>query len=281
MSTQLTPRSTKKSTAADANEVPAKKTVAKDRQFVTALARGLQVLGCFTTARPELSGSEIARLTGLPQPTVWRLCYTMVKTGTLVPTAGERFRPGLSVLHLGHSAIAGMNLVELARPHMQELANEFRGACSMAVCHGLNMMVIERVESNNELLMSLRAGSVLSVAESSFGWAHLAGLRSQDRLQLLAQLDEQKETFWIQHRTECLESIQQYEKLGYILSAGVFHSAYNTLAAPIIAPDGNIPYVLNCGSSAATVSAKQLQKQVAPRFLELVQQLTSLLALQR
>lgn len=49
----------------------------EDRQFVASLAKGLEVLRCFTPARPELGTSEIARLTGMPQPTVWRLCYTL------------------------------------------------------------------------------------------------------------------------------------------------------------------------------------------------------------
>ena len=43
------------------------------RAQVTALARGLQILQCFTTSRKQLGSAEIARLTGLPQPTAWRL----------------------------------------------------------------------------------------------------------------------------------------------------------------------------------------------------------------
>ena len=53
----------------------------EDRQFVTALSRGLEVLRCFTAERVELGTTEIARLTSMPQPTVWRLCYTLSKLG--------------------------------------------------------------------------------------------------------------------------------------------------------------------------------------------------------
>ena len=36
-----------------------------DPQFVTALARGVEVLRCFTAKRPELGTTDIAQLTGL------------------------------------------------------------------------------------------------------------------------------------------------------------------------------------------------------------------------
>ena len=44
-----------------------------DRQFVTALARGLEILRCFSRKDRELGNGDIAARTGLPRPTVTRL----------------------------------------------------------------------------------------------------------------------------------------------------------------------------------------------------------------
>jgi len=60
---------------------------AKDRYFIVALSKGLQVLRCFNEDRRELSTAEIARLTGMPQPSVWRLCYTLLQEGFLVKSS--------------------------------------------------------------------------------------------------------------------------------------------------------------------------------------------------
>ena len=38
----------------------------KDRQFVTALARGLEILRCFQAGDPALGNQDIAERTGLP-----------------------------------------------------------------------------------------------------------------------------------------------------------------------------------------------------------------------
>ena len=49
----------------------------KDRQFVTALARGLEILRCFQAGDPALGNQDIAERTGLPKPTVSRLTHTL------------------------------------------------------------------------------------------------------------------------------------------------------------------------------------------------------------
>ena len=54
-----------------------------DRKFITALARGLEVLRAFTPTEGLLGNGEIAERTGLPKPTVSRLTYTLTKLGYL------------------------------------------------------------------------------------------------------------------------------------------------------------------------------------------------------
>ena len=53
----------------------------KDRQFVTALARGLELLRCFTPSESVLGNQELARKTGLPKPTITRMTHTLTRLG--------------------------------------------------------------------------------------------------------------------------------------------------------------------------------------------------------
>src|SRR5262245_41883184 len=55
----------------------------KDRQFVTALARGLEILRAFIPNDGPLGNGEIAQRTGLPKPTVARLTHTLTRLGYL------------------------------------------------------------------------------------------------------------------------------------------------------------------------------------------------------
>ena len=51
--------------------------------FITALARGLDVLRCFRSEPKTLGNQELARLTGLPKPTISRITFTLTELGYL------------------------------------------------------------------------------------------------------------------------------------------------------------------------------------------------------
>ena len=89
---------------------------ATDRQFVTAVGRGLAVLRCFDAQHVQLGTTEIAQMTRMPQPTVWRLCYTLQQLGYLVqsPDNPDELRIGMAVLGLGQSSLRSPEISEMA-----------------------------------------------------------------------------------------------------------------------------------------------------------------------
>ena len=96
----------------------------KDRQFVTSLARGLEVLRAFRPGDGVLGNLEIANRTGLPRPTVSRLTATLAKLGYLEYVARLRkYRIGPSVLALGYVFLSSLDVRRAANAAMQELAD--------------------------------------------------------------------------------------------------------------------------------------------------------------
>ena len=91
---------------------------AGDRHFVTALARGLQLLRCFRPGEEPLGNQQLAERCGLPKSTATRLTYTLTRLGYLhhhtqtghTGHAG-RYRPGRAALGMG----MGMGGSTLAR----------------------------------------------------------------------------------------------------------------------------------------------------------------------
>ncbi len=93
-----------------------------DRAFVTALARGLEVLRCFRPGEVGLSNSDIAQRTGLPRPTVTRLTHTLRRMDYLVQVeATGQYRLGAGVLQLGYGVLAGIGLAGRAAEVMRVL----------------------------------------------------------------------------------------------------------------------------------------------------------------
>lgn len=235
-----------------------------DRQFVTALARGLRILGCFHRAQPSLSVSEIAASLDLPQPTAWRLCQTMVSLGYLTMENGGRLRPVLAVLRLGYATLSELPLAELARPYLQELADEFGGAAGMAVRDGHDMRFVQRCESASQLVLNLRIGSRVPVATSAMGWAYLAGLPE-------TAWDEAAgaSVAWAAAKPAFRAALAEFQAEGFIINPGILHPGYTTAAVPVLGTDGRPSATLNCGAAASVLSAERLRNQVGPRLREL------------
>lgn len=245
--------------------------VKPDRQFVTALARGLEILRCFNANRTELGTMEIAAITGLPQPTVWRLCYTLIRCGYLAPSpAGGKLKIGVGVLGLGYAAVAMLDIGELARHEMHRLAHDFHVACSLAAPDGTDMLIVQRAhDANAMLVMNLHVGSRLPMAMSSAGWAFLAGAPAPVRADLLRKLAKRYGREWPAMRASIGAAIEACRRHGYALNSRVYHPDINAIAVPIVSDDGSRVYALNCGGPAATITVKKLEKEIAPRLIEL------------
>ena len=245
-----------------------------DRQFVTALARGLDILSCFDATGTGLGGTEIAGLLGLPQPTVWRLCNTMTKLGFLSVTDDDRLRPALPTLRLGYAVLSPLTVGELAQPHLQDLAMRVSGAAGLAVRDGPDMRFVERCVSENQLVMNLRVGSRVPVATSALGWAYLSGLDPDEREAVLEDVKPERK-LWRTVEPAFRRAMAEAAADGFVVNAGAFHPGYNTAAVPLAGPDDRPAYAMNCGASASILSTAALRTTVGPRLRDLARLLHS------
>lgn len=246
----------------------------KDRQYVTALARGLEVLRCFTRATPVLGTAEIARMTGLPQPTVWRLCYTLLQEGYLVQDdRSDKLRPGIPVLGLGYAAIAGMPVAELARADMQAIASRYQGAVSLGMRDGVNMVYLQRCQGSSIILRDLDVGSRVPLASSVTGWAYMAGLGESQREALFEELSKAEQQRWPELLPKIRQALSEFKHTGYVLNKGSLHEQINAVAVPVISEDGSVLLSLSSGGiSQLFDDAKLVQvgaelKQLAARLV--------------
>src|SRR5215469_11631247 len=82
-----------------------------DRKFVTALARGVELLRAFGPDDDFLGNAELSRRTGIPRPTVSRLTYTLASLGYLVYVeAQEKYRIGQAAMLPGQRYLSGAGI---------------------------------------------------------------------------------------------------------------------------------------------------------------------------
>lgn len=247
---------------------------AKDRQFVTALARGVEVLRCFTPARPELGTTEIAALTGLAQSTVWRLCHTLQGLGVLVPGRDPaRLRPGYGLLSLGFAALAKGGVAEAAQPAMQRIADRFGVQVSLAARERETMLIVARAEAPTILRLAFTVGATLPIATTALGWAYLAGVAEPERQEILARLRRAAGTAWEAQRRDIAAALARHARHGFVLNLRRSHPDVNSIGVPVVGPGGSRVMALNCGGAVSVVTREMLEAQVAPALQALAAEL--------
>ena len=93
-----------------------------DQYIVPALRRGLAVLRLFTHDRRVITLPEIVRELGVTRATAFRLAYTLEADGYLQRAPhSNAFQLGINLLSLGFEYLGSLDLVEVARPVLEDL----------------------------------------------------------------------------------------------------------------------------------------------------------------
>lgn len=243
---------------------------------VSALERGIAVLRCFTETRRVLTPTELARLTGVPRPTVTRLASTLVTLGLLKQEPGsERFMLGPGVISIARVFLAGLDVRAVARPHMLALAEAVSGSVYLAVPDGLDMVLIEACRPRSTMLTPrLDVGSRAPMANSALGRAYLWALPLPERQSLIESLRLARGSDWAALEGGLMRSLADADKLGYCISAGEFHREINSVSVPLVGPGGEV-MALNCGSAAFMFTEEHLHQMVAPLLMQMARELAT------
>jgi DNA-binding IclR family transcriptional regulator len=243
----------------------------EDRHFVTALARGLDVLGCFRSGDKLLGNLDIANRCRLPKSTVSRLTYTLTRMGYLhYDEDSGKYRLGTATLALGSKMLARLDVRQVARPLMQELADYSGAAVSLGTRDRLSMIYVEHCRSQAALTISLDVGSRIPLATTAMGRAYLAAASDGERHELMDRIEELDEIAWPKIRRGIEASLKEYRELGCCCSFGDWQKDVNAIAVAFRPGPGMPPMSLNCGGPAFSLSPDFLLKEVRLRLIELV-----------
>lgn len=249
----------------------------EDRHFVTALARGLDVLGAFRSRDRTLSNQELARRCGLPKSTISRLTYTLTKQGYLVHGADSNgnagYQLGSAVLALGSALLARMDMRQIARPLMQELADASQTMVSLGIRDRLSMIYVENCRSESALTLSLDVGSRIPLPTTAMGRACLAATGDTARQRLMEEIRSLDEKTWPQTSADLEKSLAYYRQHGCSSSFGEWQKDVNAIAVAFRPASGRAMMVVNCGGPGINLSPEFLMSQVRPQLLALVDKL--------
>lgn len=242
----------------------------KDPGFVTALARGLELLRAFGPDDDLLGNGELAERTGIPRSTVSRLTQTLTALGYLryLPRF-EKYQLGAGVLALGYRYLSISGVRDVARPHMQALANANDCTVALGVPDRLSMIYTE-VCYGGPVVLRIGVGSRVPIALTSMGRAYFAALPDAEREALRRQIRDHAPDEWNRARKALDAAERQYQETGFCISIGEWQRRVGAVGAAMPLDGGSNIMAFNCGGHVSRMTREVLETEIGPKVLDLV-----------
>jgi DNA-binding IclR family transcriptional regulator len=246
-----------------------------DRHFVTALARGLEVLACFRHGERMLGNQELARRCGLAKSTVSRLTHTLTALGYLVYVdESAKYSLGTATLSLGSAMLSRLHIRKLAHPLMQQLAEFGQCMVSLGSRDRLSMLYIDAVRGSAAVTLSLESGARIQIATSAMGRAYLTAVSEEERNDIMERVREIADpNRWPDLERGVARALRDIREVGVCCSFGDWQEDVNAIAVPVRPGGGLPPMAINCGAPAYMVSKEFLLERVRPRLIALANEL--------
>jgi DNA-binding IclR family transcriptional regulator len=218
-----------------------------ERYIVPALRRGLAVLRLFSRNRRIVTLPEIVRELGVPRATAFRLAHTLEVDGYLQRAPhSNAFQLGLNVLSLGFEYLGSLDLLDIARPALEDLRDKLDLSVHMGVRDGTDVVYIVSLPSQHRLRTNVSVGTRSPAHANSIGRATLFDL-SLDELRALYR-GAKMERFSEQTPTtvdSLYQLLEEERQRGYVSWRSAIIPGIATVSAPIRNREGRIAAALN------------------------------------
>jgi len=161
--------------------------------------------------------TEVADELGLPKATVFRLLRDLAEVNCVISdedSQGYRLAPGL--IELGELARRQIDVADLARPVLEEVAHQVRETVNLGVLHDDKVLVVDSARDLKGPRLTADLGPVSELYCSALGKALLSCLPGDRRERML---DEMKLSRQTEHTITSVEALRR--ELDQVRRSGV------------------------------------------------------------
>ena len=178
----------------------------KQPESVAAVLKVFGILQALSE-RPETGISELSVRLSMPKATVYRFLQTMMMLGYVrQESESERYGLTMKVYELGTKALQRPELVDLAKHHMQMLADKTGETIHLGALIESEIIYIHKVDSHHMLGMYSRIGRRAPLHCTAIGKVLMAWEHPERRALLLKGVD------FMPYREKTITTIKQYEE---------------------------------------------------------------------
>ena len=210
-----------------------------------SILKSFEVLEVFGRKWKPLTLSELCRETGRPKSSLHRILATLVEAGVVEQTEEGHYRLTLKLWRIGVLALTEIDVMQVARPHLERLSRAADETVHLAVLEeGGGVVYLAKVESPRSIRVQTQVGKVSASWCTATGRAILA-FTPDIRDEVLAQPREKRAPATVTDPQELRAVLDNVAQAGYAITQGENHPEMGGIAAPIRNHSGKV--VASCG----------------------------------
>jgi DNA-binding IclR family transcriptional regulator len=244
--------------------------LAGEDDVIQVVSRAFDVLRCFEGHEARLGNLEISNRCGLPRSTVSRLTHTLTRMGQLVYLPrDQKYRIGPSAVAMSTTMMRGLQLRNLIRLRLQDVAEQLPGTVGFVIPDRLQLVYLEYARAANALGLQESTGSRIAMASTAAGHAYTAALDVEVGDALIAEMEREVPEA-ARLLTPRIDGNRKFlREHGYVVACGLWSPHINGCAVPMWSPQYQTVVVVTIGLLSAMFDEKRLHQEVAPRMIEL------------
>lgn len=229
------------------------------KDYIDALASGLDVIGVFDAQHKKMTLSEVAELTGMDRAKARRFLLTLHSLG-YIHKEGRLFMLTPKVLRLGYAYNATNDHLDVVQHYLQEVTTTLGESCSLAVLDNQEIVYLVRSSAAHRLMsIHLTPGTRLPAAYTSMGRVLVAHLTETEQQQWMAFLTLNSHTAnSIIDKSQFSDILNEVKRQGYCIVDQELELGLRSLAIPLFNYHGDLLGAVNISTNALRVTTEQL-----------------------
>jgi DNA-binding IclR family transcriptional regulator len=243
-----------------------------------SVERAITILKSFSLQKPERGVSELSRELGLHKSTVSRLMRTLEHGGLLARNPDtERYRLGVDLIGLASQVVSFMDVREVARPFLRQLADACQETVNLSVLDGGRVVNLEQFVPQSRRIKNVgRVGRRMCVHCTAAGKVFLAYLPSGAVDRLLSRPLQRFTPQTVTDPDRLRAELERVRRQGYAIVKEELEEGLNVVAAPVRDHTGQVGASVSAAGPAFRVTPDllpELARQVVEVSSEISQQL--------
>lgn len=240
------------------------------RDYVSSLARGLEVLRAFNRTRRKMTLSEVAAETGNTRAGARRILLTLVREGYAVAD-GKLFDLTPQVLELGFSVLSSKGVWDIARPFIDHLSDEIQESVSAAVLDKSDVVYVTGAQYHRVISVGIIVGGRFPAAQTATGRVLLAVQPEESWAKILQNMPLDRMTDrTVTDPVEFRRILEDVRDKGWCLVDQELEIGLMSIAVPVYNSTGAIVGSINVGAPSVRMTPEMMVEVILPKLQKTV-----------